>query len=68
MIKKEITFSNSPTYYLSLFPILVRVANRLEKLQRGILWGEIGDEFKFNLVNWSRICIPMKLGSLGVKT
>jgi hypothetical protein len=44
------------------------VANRLEKLQRDILWGEIGDEFKFHLVNWSRICTPMKLGGLGVKT
>jgi hypothetical protein len=25
----------------------------LEKLQRDFLWGGIGDEFKFHLVNWS---------------
>jgi hypothetical protein len=29
---KKSTLSNLPTYYLSLFPIPVGVANRLEKL------------------------------------
>jgi len=32
-------------YYLSLFPILIGVANQLEKLQRDFLWKDIGDEF-----------------------
>jgi len=31
------TLSNLPTYYLSLFPIPIGVANRLEKLQRDFL-------------------------------
>jgi hypothetical protein len=44
------TLSSLPTYFLSLFPIPVGVANRLEKFQRDIFWGGIGDEFKFHLV------------------
>jgi hypothetical protein len=50
------TLSSLPIYFLSLFLIPVRVANRLEKLKRNFLWGGIGDEFKFHLVNWSMIC------------
>jgi hypothetical protein len=32
------TLSNIPTYYLSLFPIPMRVANRLDKIQKDFLW------------------------------
>jgi hypothetical protein len=56
------TLSNLPTYYLSLFPILVGVASRLEKLQRDFF----GYEFEFHLVFWSKICTPMISGGLGV--
>jgi hypothetical protein len=60
------TLSNLPTYYFLLFPILVGVANRLDKLQRDFLWGGIGNEAKFHLVNWNRICTPLKSNGLGV--
>jgi hypothetical protein len=33
------TLANLPTYYFSLFPILVSAAKRIEKLQRQFLWG-----------------------------
>jgi hypothetical protein len=46
------TLSNLPTYFLPLFPILVSVANRLEKLQRDFLWGGLNEEPKFHLVKW----------------
>jgi hypothetical protein len=59
------TLSNIPTYYLSLFPIPVRVANRLNKIQKDFLWGGIGDEAKFHLVNWNKICTPLHAGGLG---
>ena len=45
------TLSNLPTYFLSLFPILAIVANRIEKLQRDFLSGGLGEEFKYHLVN-----------------
>jgi hypothetical protein len=60
------TLSNLLTYYLSLFPIPMGVANRLNKLQRDFLSGGIEDEIKFHLVNWKQICTPLKVGGLGV--
>jgi hypothetical protein len=58
------TLSNLLTYFLYLFPILVGVTNRLEKLQRDFLWEGIRDEFKFHLVNWSTICSSKVSGGL----
>jgi hypothetical protein len=60
------SLSNIPTYYLSLFPMPVRVANRLDKIQKDFLWGGIGDEKKFHLVSWKKICTPLYAGGLGV--
>jgi hypothetical protein len=61
------TLSSIPSYYLSLFLIPVSVANKLERLQRNFLWNGMGDETKFHLVNWHRVCSPIKAGGLGVR-
>jgi len=56
------TLSNLPIYYLFFFPILA-VANRIKKHQ-WVLWGGVGDKFKFYLVIWSKICALFSLGCL----
>ena len=61
------TLSNLPTYFLSLFPIPALVANRIARLQRNFLWGGVGDESKFHLVNWAIVCAPLSSGGLGIK-
>ena len=61
------TLSNLPTYLLSLFPIPATVARRMEQLQRDFLWGGLGEEFKFHLVNWDSICSPVQCGGLAMK-
>jgi hypothetical protein len=61
------TISNLPTYFLSLFPIPSSVANRIEKLHRDFLWGGTGEEFKFYLVNWSKVCSPISNDGLGIR-
>jgi hypothetical protein len=62
------TLSSLPSYYLSLFPLPMEVARRLEKLQRDFLWGGMGDEPKFHLVNWHQICSPIQYGGLGIRS
>jgi hypothetical protein len=52
---------------LSLFPIPTSVGARIEKLQRDFLWGGIGDEFKYHLVKWSKVCTPVLEGGLGIR-
>jgi hypothetical protein len=56
------TLANIPTYYMSLFKIPVKVANHIEKLQRDFLWGGVGEEFKYHLVKWSKVCSPLSVG------
>jgi hypothetical protein len=47
---------------MSLFPFPVRVVNRIENLQLDFLWGGIGEEFKFHLVSWSKVCTLISKG------
>jgi len=61
------TLSNLPTYYMSLFPIPVSVASRIEKLQRDFLWGGMGEVFKYHLVSWEKFCTPISNGGLGIR-
>jgi hypothetical protein len=65
LIKSILT--NLPMYYMSLFPLLASVVNRIEKLQRDFLWGRLGEGFKFHLVIWYKDCAPISKGGLGIR-
>ena len=56
-----------PTYFLSLFPILADVANRIEKVQQKFLWGGMGEETKSHLVKWTDDCTPLSSSGLGIR-
>lgn len=61
------TLSNLPIYFVSLFPILVDVANCLEQLQRNFIWNGMEDDLKIHLVNLSMVCSPIQFGGLGIR-
>ena len=59
------TLSSLPTYFLSLLPIPVKVANRMEKIHRDFLWSGI-DAPNVPLVEWAKVCMPVQNGGLGI--
>ena len=61
------TLSSLPTYYLSLFVIPVAVANRLERIQRNFLWGTSEECFKYSLVAWEKVYLPIESSGLGIR-
>jgi hypothetical protein len=52
---------------LSLFPLPASAGGRIEKLQQDFSWGGIGNEFKYHLVNWFKVCNPILEGRMGIR-
>ena len=61
------SLSSLPTYFLSLFTIPQAVAARIERIQRNFLWGVSEDVFKYPLVAWDKVCLPIESGGLGIR-
>ena len=53
-----------PSYFLSLFKILVSIASKIEKLQKDFLWSGAGEEKKDHLIRWDVVSRPKELGGL----
>ena len=62
------TLLSLPTYFLSLLTIPKAVAARLESIQRNFLWGSSEGSFKYLLVAWENVCLPVRMGGLGIRS
>ena len=62
------TWSNLPTYFLSLFLIPVEVAHRIEQLKRNFLWSGMRDDKKTHTVKWATVCAPLHSGGLAFRS
>lgn len=54
-------------YLLSLFTILVSVANHMERMIRDFLWHDGSNHHKYHIVDWNMVCRPMNSGSLDIR-
>jgi hypothetical protein len=61
------TLSNLPTYFMSLLPLPMSVANNIEKLYCDLLWGRLGKEIKYHLLSSSKVCLPVSKGGLRIR-
>ena len=55
-------------YFLSLFTIPKAVAARMESIQRNFLWESSEGSFKYLLVAWEKVCLPVELGGLEIRS
>ena len=62
------TLSSLPMYFLSLFTIPKAVAARLESIQRNFLWRSSEGSFKYPVVAWENVCLPIEMGGLGIRS
>ena len=43
------------------------MADRLERIQRNFLWGSFEGSFKYSLVAYDKVCLPIEMGGLGIR-
>jgi len=59
--------SSIPTHFLSLLLLPSSVATKLEAIKQKFLWASFGKDFKYHLVRWNFVKLPILNGGLGVK-
>lgn len=61
------TLAVMPNYFLSLFTILVAVANIIEMKFWNFLWNDLEDHHRYHLVDWNNICRLLCDGGLRIR-
>lgn len=64
LIVLNAVLASIPMYYLSFIKIVVKVANRIERMQRGFLWEGSGEGKKDHWVRWEVVSRPKNKGGL----
>ena len=67
-IRSMYFFQVSQRTFLSLFIIPKAMAARIESIQRNFFWGSSKGSFKYPLVAWEKVCLPIELGGLGIRS
>ncbi|KAK3227947.1 hypothetical protein Dsin_007809 [Dipteronia sinensis] len=55
-----------PTYFLSVFKVLVSIAKDIERCQRGFFWSDGAVKRKILAVDWETVCKSKRKGGLGI--
>lgn len=55
-----------PNFYMSLFKLPVRIAQKMEQLMRNFLWQRFGENSANVLVAWDKVTKPKDQGGLGI--
>lgn len=53
--------------YLLFVSVPSSITKRFEKVQRDFLYGGMGEELKYHLVDWESISAPIQQGGLGIR-
>ncbi|KAL6125131.1 hypothetical protein ACLB2K_073191 [Fragaria x ananassa] len=56
-----------PMYAMQTAKFPVSLCDKLDKLNRDFIWGDVENKKMVHLVNWDTICQPKYLGGLGIK-
>ncbi|KAK2650981.1 hypothetical protein Ddye_018470 [Dipteronia dyeriana] len=62
---KSVT-SALPVYFKQTIKLPMDIYTSLDKINRNFLWGSSDAKKKIHLVKWDTVCLPKKLGGLGI--
>ena len=61
-------FQVSQRTFLSLFIIPKAMAARIESIRRNFFWWSSKGSFKYPLMAWEKVCLPIELDGLGIRS
>jgi hypothetical protein len=68
----RVTLSKSVIEAMPIYPMMTTAIpkaclHEIQKIQRGFIWGEVGNGKKYHAVSWENVTKPKALGGLGIR-